>query len=313
MKYKNCLVTGGAGFIGSWVVDKLVEENCKVTVIDDLSAGDLKNIEQHKDKIEFVKADIRDEDILQKICSGKDTIFHFAADPNVRTSVVDPTNSYHINVHGTFLILETMRRLDIPNIVFASSGGTLYGEVEVFPTPEDTQFRPISAYGATKAVVESYMSAYAASYDMTAVSCRYANIFGPRSTHGVMFDFYHKLKKNPKQMEILGDGKQIKSYLYISDCIEASFTVAKGTKKGYQAYNIGSETWTTVNEIADIIADEMGLKNVKYTYTGGQAGWKGDVFKMLLSIDKIKGLGWEQKNTTEEGIRKYIRWLKKNY
>ena len=242
MKYQNVVVTGGAGFIGSWAVDKLLEENCNVTVIDNLISGDIKNVERHKDKIEFVKADIRDEDILQKICSGKDTIFHFAADPRVRESVVDPTISYGINVKGSYLILETMRKLDVSNVVFASSGGTLYGQVETFPTPEDVQFRPISPYGATKAVVESYMSAYAASYDMTAVSCRYANIFGPRSTHGVMFDFYHKLKKNPKQMEILGDGKQIKSYLYISDCIEASFTAAKVTKKGYDAFNVGSET-----------------------------------------------------------------------
>ncbi len=313
MKYQNVVVTGGAGFIGSWLVDKLVEEKCQVTVIDDLSAGDIKNIEKYKGTIEFVKADIRDDDILQKICSGKDTIFHYAADPNVRTSVIDPTNSYGINVYGTFLILETMRRLDIPNIVFASSGGTLYGQVDVFPTPEDTQFHPISAYGATKAIAESYLSAYAASYDITAVSCRYANIFGPRSNHGVMFDFYHKLKKNPKELEILGDGKQIKSYLYISDCVEASLTAAKGVKKGYEPFNIGSDTWTTVNEIADIIANEMDLKNVKYSYTGGEAGWKGDVFKMLLSIEKIQKLGWKQKITTEEGIRLYIRWLQEHY
>ncbi|MHA1649963.1 MAG: SDR family NAD(P)-dependent oxidoreductase [Candidatus Helarchaeota archaeon] len=313
MKYQNVVVTGGAGFIGSWVVDKLVEENCKVTVIDDLSAGSLKNIEQHKDKIEFVKADIRDEDILQKICSGKDTIFHYAADPDVRSSVLDPTKSYSINVYGTFLILETMRRLDIPNIVFASSGGTLYGQVDIFPTPEDTQFRPISAYGATKAVAESYLSAYAASYGITAVSCRYANIFGPRSTHGVMFDFYHKLKKNPHQLQILGDGKQIKSYLYITDCIEASFTAAKNVEHGYEPFNVGSESWTSVNEIANIIADEMGLKDVKYVYTGGQAGWKGDVFKMLLSIEKLKNLGWTPQISTEKGIRLYIQWLKENY
>ncbi len=313
MKYQNVVVTGGAGFIGSWVVDRLVEENCNVTIIDDLSAGDTKNIEHHRDnkKVAFVTADIRDEDILQKICSGKDTIFHFAADPNVKTSVTDPNNSYSINVRGTYLILETMRRLDIPNIVFASSGGTLYGQVDEFPTPENIQFRPISPYGATKAVAEVYLSAFAESYGMTAVSLRFANIFGIRSTHGVMYDFYHKLKKNPKQLEILGDGKQNKSYLYITDCIDASFAVATHLTKGYDAFNVGSESWTTVNEIADIIADEMGLKDVKYSYTGGQAGWTGDVFKMLLSIEKIKKIGWKPKVSIEEGIRLYIRWLKK--
>ncbi len=310
MKYQNVLVTGGAGFIGSYVVEKLVEEKCKVTVIDDLSAGNLKTIEPLREKIEFVKADIRDEDILQKISSKKDTIFHFAADPDVRSSVIDPTKSYSINAYGTFLILETMRRLDIPNIVFASSGGTLYGQVDQFPTPEDVQFRPISAYGATKAVAESYLSAYAASYGITAVSLRYANIFGPRSAHGVMFDFYHKLKKNPKKLEILGDGKQVKSYLYITECIDASFIAAKSVNKGYDALNIGSDTWTTVDEIASVISSELGLKNVKYTYTGGQSGWTGDVFKMLLATDKIKKLGWKQKISTEEGIRLYIRWLK---
>ena len=315
MKYQNVVVTGGAGFIGSYIVERLVEEeNCNVTVIDDLSAGSKKTIEHLKDKIEFVVADIRDEDILQKISSGKDTIFHFAADPNVKTSVTNPQNSFNINVRGTFLILETMRRLDIPNIVFASSGGTLYGQVDVFPTPEDLQIRPISAYGATKAAVEVYLSAYCASYGMNAVSLRYANIFGPRSTHGVMFDFYHKLKKNPKQLEILGDGKQIKSYLYITDCIDASLIAAKkGVEIGFEAFNIGTDKWTTVNEIANVIADEMGLKDVKYTYTGGQAGWTGDVFKMLLSTEKINKLGWTPKTTIEEGIRLYIRWLKENY
>ena len=314
MKYQNVVVTGGAGFIGSYAVERLVKEDCNVTVIDDLSAGSKKTIEHLMDKIEFVVADIRDEDILQKISSGKDTIFHFAADPNVKTSVTNPQNSFNINVRGTFLILETMRRLDIPNIVFASSGGTLYGQVDVFPTPEDLQFRPISAYGATKAAVEVYLSAYCASYGMNAVSLRYANIFGPRSTHGVMFDFYHKLKKNPKQLEILGDGKQIKSYLYITDCIDASFIATKkGVKKGLDAFNIGTDKWTTVNEIADVIADEMGLKDVKYNYTGGQAGWTGDVFKMLLSTEKINKLGWSPKITIEEGIRLYIRWLKENF
>jgi len=313
MKYQNVVVTGGAGFIGSWIVDKLVAEKCNITVIDDLSAGDLKNIEQYKDKIEFVKADIRDEDILQKICSGKDTIFHYAADPDVRSSVVNPTNSFKINVYGTFGILETMRRLDIPNIVFASSGGTLYGQVDVFPTPEDTQFRPISAYGATKAITEMYLSAYSASYGITAVSLRYANIFGPKSTHGVMFDFFQKFKKNPKELEILGDGKQVKSYLYISDCIEGSLLAAKKTTKGFEAYNVGTDSWTTVNQIAEIIADELGLKDVKYSYTGGQGGWKGDIFKMLLSIEKLNKAGWSPKISTEEGIRLYIKWLKENF
>ncbi|MHA1428498.1 MAG: NAD-dependent epimerase/dehydratase family protein [Candidatus Helarchaeota archaeon] len=312
MKYKNVVVTGGAGFIGSWVIDRLVEENCTVTIIDDLSAGDLKNIEHHRnnENVDFVKADIRDEDILQKICSGKDTVFHYAADPNVKTSVLDPNNSYSINVHGTYLLLETMRRLDIPNIVFASSGGTLYGQVDVFPTPENIPFRPISPYGATKAVAEVYLSAFAESYGMTAVSLRYANIFGVRSNHGVMFDFFHKLKQNPKELEILGDGKQTKSYLYISDCINASFTATNYIKNGYDAFNIGSDAWTTVNEIARIIVDEMGLKDVKFSYTGGQAGWKGDVFKMLLSIEKIKKIGWQPEISIEEGIRSYIRWLK---
>ncbi len=313
MKYKDCLVTGGAGFIGSYVVERLVSEKCNVTVIDDLSAGNKELLEPFKDKIEFVVADIRDEDILQKISSGKDTIFHFAADPNVKTSVENPQNSYSVNVHGTFLILETMRRLDIPNIVFASSGGTLYGQIDVFPTPEDIQFRPISAYGATKAAAEVYLSAYAASYGMNAASLRYANIFGPRSTHGVMFDFYHKLKKNSKELEILGDGKQVKSYLFITDCIDASFLAAKSVKKGFDAFNIGTDSWTTVNEIADVISDELGIKDVKYSYTGGQAGWKGDIFKMLLSIEKMKELGWAPKVPIDEGIRRYVRWLKENF
>lgn len=264
-------------------------------------------------KVKVIRGDIRNKSDVETACKDVEIIFHYAADPDVRNSVKDPITSFMINVSGTLNILETMRKMDINQIIFASSGGTVYGDVDIknIPTPENTQFLPISPYGASKASCETYLSAYGGSYQFKIIILRFANIYGPPSNHGVIYDFYHKLKQNPNELEILGNGKQEKSYLYISDCTDATLLLYKYLKQGFNAFNIGAEKLTTVDEIANVVIQEMSLKNVKFKYTGGEQGWIGDVKKSLIAINKLKDLGWKPKITLKEGIHRYIEWLRK--
>ena len=292
-------VTGGAGFIGSHITDALSKKG-NVTVIDNLSSGQKKNI----NKAKLVKKDLRKKNSIKKITG--DTVFHFAASPDVKKSSKKPMQTFENNVKATMNVLEGCRKNDVKKIIFASTS-TVYGKAEKIPTPEEYKKHPISNYGASKLASESFIISYSESYGINASIVRYANIFGPRSDHGVMFDFFHKLRKNPNQLKILGNGKQNKSYLYIKDAVSATLLASKQT--GINIYNIGSDEQLTVDKIAKVIADELDL-DPKFKHTGGESGWKGDVPAMLLDITKIKKLGWEKKVPIKKGIRKYIRWLK---
>jgi len=303
------LITGGAGFIGTNLTNLLLSKGYEIVVFDDLSSGKLDNLKQHlhKKNFRFVKGDVRDKETLNSVMKGVDEIYHLAADPSVKDSAEKPERSFEINVIGTFNLLEAARRNDVKKIVFTSSS-TVYGETNVLPTPEEHPMVPISNYAASKVACESYISSYAFTYGIKGVVLRLANIFGPYSAHGVMYDFYRKLKANPERLEILGNGKQSKSYLYISDCLDAMLLASKKQKKVYDYFNVGSSEMTIVNEIAKHICSVMNLKP-KFEYTGGKRGWKGDVVKMLLSTKKIEKLGWRRKVSLKEGIRQYIHWL----
>jgi UDP-glucose 4-epimerase len=310
---KKILVTGGCGFIGSNIVRRLVKEGYKVKVIDDLSAGNKDNIKDClKDKkCDFRKGSILDRKLLQEEFKGIDAVIHEAANPNVRTSKDNIYPDFEVNVLGTINILNLMAKEGIPKIIFTSSGGTVYGETKIIPTPESIPFSPISHYGASKASAEQYLSSFASLYSIEAVSLRLGNIFGPPSNHGVMYDFYWKLKKNPKELLILGDGKQIKSYLFVDDCVDAHLQAVKTKINGHEAFNIATDTGLTVNEIADNVVASMGLKDVVYKYTGGERGWEGDVKKNIVDITKAKEmLNWKPKTPIKVGIKKYIDWLK---
>ncbi|TFF87933.1 MAG: NAD-dependent epimerase/dehydratase family protein, partial [Promethearchaeota archaeon] len=199
-------------------------------------------------------------------------------------------------------------------MIFASSAGTVYGEADVIPTPENAIFSPISHYGATKASSELFISSFANLYDLEAFSFRLGNIYGPPSNHGVIFDFYMKLKKNPSKLEILGNGKQTKSYLYVDDCVDAHIKALETSTKGHIPLNIASNTGTTVNEIANAVTKALSLKDVEYGYTGGDRGWEGDVPKAVVDISKSKRIiDWTPETPVQNGIRKYINWLKNNY
>lgn len=310
---KKILVTGGAGFIASHIVDALLKKGNNVVVVDDLSAGTLKNLKdakaRHGKRLQFAKGSILNLPLMKKRCRGMDSVFHFAAQPDVRKSTAQVFADFEVNVRGTLNVLEAAHEASVLHFVFASSAGTVYGENPVFPTPESHRFDPISHYGATKAACEMYLMSYSALFDMQCVSLRYGNIFGPRSNHGVIWDFFHKLKKNPEQLEILGDGLQKKSYMYIEDCVNASLLAAEKAKKKFEPFNVSSDESIVVKKIARWVVDAMELRNVRFSFTGGKRGWMGDVARMRADVSKLKKLGWRGKISMKEGVTRYVRWL----
>ena len=310
------LVTGGAGFIGSHLVDRLMEDGHEVRVLDDLSAGSLENLKGWIDheRFEFMQGDLRRRDVCEKAVKGVDVVFHLAANPEVRIGAQSPELLYETNVLITYNLLEAIRKEDIKALAFTSSS-TVYGEAKEIPTPEDYgPLEPISVYGGAKLAAEALIAGYAHTFDIKAVVFRLANIIGKRSNHGVIYDFINKLKANPDRLEILGDGTQRKSYLHVSDTVEAMLYLFKEFLKEdkiYDAYNIGSEDWITVTEIAEIVSREMGL-NPEFYFTGGVdggRGWKGDVKIMLLNIEKAKAKGWKPKMNSKEAVEKTVREL----
>lgn len=298
------VLTGGAGFIGSHLVDALAEE--EVTVFDDFSSG-------RKDflkgaNVKMIRGDIKNFEEIRKACEEVNIVYHFAADPDVRRSSKEPLENFRIDVLGTVNVLEACRLNDVEQIVFASSS-VVYGNTET-PTPENAPLAPISNYGAAKASSEHYVSTYSQLYGIRSTVLRYANVIGPRLTHGVIYDFFHKLERNPEELEILGDGKQKKSYLHVNDAVQATLLATEKNKKPFDVFNVGSEEQITVKSIAGLVISKLDLKNVKYKYTGGRAGWPGDVPVMLLSIEKLKSLGWKPKSTIKKSVLDTVNWLK---
>ncbi len=302
------VVTGGAGFIGSHLVDTLVAQGNEVVVIDSLCAGQKGNIARHIDScdIRFVQADLL-SDGWQDTINGADRFFHLAADPDVRQSAVNPDPTMQNNIMATYRVLEAMRHHNIPELVFTSTS-TVYGDATVIPTPESyTPLEPISVYGASKLACEALISAYCHSFGMSAWMFRFANIIGSRSGHGVITDFIHKLEKNPAELEILGDGQQTKSYLEVHECVAAMLFAVGHARGRVNTFNIGSEDWIDVKSIAEIVTEEMHLTNTKFRFTGGERGWVGDVPKMQLAIDKIKALRWKPQVGSRESVRIAVR------
>jgi UDP-glucose 4-epimerase len=302
------VVTGGAGFIGSHLVDTLVAQGNEVLVIDSLCAGHRETIAQHIDshKVRFVQNDLLG-DGWQDAIQGADRLFHLAADPDVRQSAVNPDPTMQNNIMATYLVLEAMRRYDVPEIVFTSTS-TVYGDAKVIPTPENyTPLEPISVYGATKLACEALISSYCHSFGMKAWIFRFANIIGARSGHGVINDFIHKLEQNPAELEILGDGKQTKSYLEVHECVVAMLFAVGHSRDTVNTFNVGSEDWIDVKSIAEIVVEEMHLPHVKFRFTGGERGWIGDVPKMQLAVDRIKALRWKPHVGSRESVRIAVR------
>ncbi len=310
---EKILITGGCGFIGSNLVNRLVVDGYSVSVLDDLSTGHKEYIKESlgEKNCKLTIGSITNLSLLEKLLAGVDVVIHEAAKPDVRASTENLFSDFDTNVLGILNVLHAMVKIEVPKIVFASSGGTVYGETDVIPTPETEPLSPISHYGASKAACEQYISSFSSLFNIEAISLRLGNIFGPPSNQGVMYDFFWKLKKDPTSLEILGDGKQVKSYLFIDDCINAHIQSLKTSITGHMTFNIASTEGNTVNEVANAVVKSLGLTEVKYTYTGGERGWAGDVKKAVVDISKAeKVLLWKPVIPTELGIQKYIKWLK---
>jgi len=308
------LVTGGAGFIGSHLVDHLVSMRAKVKVVDNLSSGRIENLAQHRDSqnVEIVIGDLKDREICINVVKDVEVVFHFAANPEVRVSTIDPETHFRENIVATFNLLEAMRRRDVKVIVFASSS-SVYGEPEEIPVKEDAPIRPVSVYGATKAACETLIHAYTRLYGFKAVIFRYANVVGPRLRHGVIYDFLQKLKNNPHKLEILGDGTQIRSFIYVDDAVEATILAYQKSRSRFEIYNVASEDWITIKDVADIVVKTLNLRNVKYILkpVAHGVGWLGDVKKIALDISKLKSLGWKPKLSSREAVAKTVKELSK--
>ncbi|NHV99770.1 MAG: NAD-dependent epimerase/dehydratase family protein [Thaumarchaeota archaeon] len=302
----SALVTGGAGFIGSHLVDRLVEEGWNVTVLDNFSTGRFENIANafKTGRLRIIIGDAKTVDLLSEE-GNVEYVFHFAANPDVRET--SPSIHFQENVVATFNMLEYARKAGVRMFVFASSS-TVYGDASKIPTPEEYgPLKPISLYGAAKLAAEGLVSSYCYTFGMSGVSLRLANVVGPRLTHGVVHDFINKLLQNPGRLEILGDGSQRKSYIWVGDCVEAVLHVSRLVEaSGYEVYNIGSDDWVTVSEIADMVIESMGLSSVEKVFTGGVEngrGWIGDVKLMNLDISRIKATGWRPRHTSREAVK----------
>ena len=303
-------VTGGAGFIGSHLVDALMGKGYVVTVYDNLSSSRMDFIEHHvgKKNFSFIEADLLDQKKLRECLEGYDVVFHLAANPDVRLGVEKPDVAKQ-DIIATYNLLDVMRLKNVKRIVFSSSS-TVYGETPPIPLSEDYgPLLPISVYGAAKLASEGLVSSFCHTFDMQAWIFRFANVVGLRCTHGVIFDFINKLRKNPKELEILGDGRQRKSYLYVSDCVDGMLFGFENAKDQINLFNLGSDGATEVNRIAEMVVDEMKLKDVRFKYTGGKRGWKGDVPRFQFDISKIKKLGWMPRYDSDDAVRMAINDL----
>jgi len=309
-KGRKVVVTGGAGFIGSHIADRLVAEGAEVTIVDNLSTGFR---EFANAKARLVEGDLLDQALLDRTLAGQDFVFHLQANADIRENLAYPRKNVDQNIIATQNLLEAMRANGVKRIAFSSTG-SVYGEPEVFPTPENAPF-PIqtSLYATSKVACEGLLSSYALGYGFTSWVFRFVSIMGPRYTHGHVFDFVKRLRKDPSTLHILGNGKQLKSYCHVEDCVNAIFSAVKvGDDAGkYHVYNIGRPDMLEVNTSVSYIVRELGL-SPKLTYEGGERGWVGDSPKILLDIAKLRALGWEPKHSLEASVVDTVRYLVQN-
>ncbi len=310
MKY---LVTGGAGFIGSHIVDRLLAEKNKVIAYDNFSTGRKLFVEHNLKNPNFklVKGDLRDTELLNDSTKNVDFVFHLAAHADVRSGFDNHFIDHEQNLEMTQNVLEAMYKNKVKKIAFSSTS-SVYGDASIHPTPENYPFEPTSLYGATKAACETYIHSYASYYGMTSYIFRFVSFIGERYTHGIIVDILKKLKKNSQEIELFSDGTPRKSSLYVMDGIEAIFTVINKSREQFNVYNIGHTQVLTVDQIVDAILGAGGYKNVKKNWLGKKSNWKGDNEFVQLGIKKISKLGWRLDLNIEEGIAKTVRYVLDN-
>jgi UDP-glucose 4-epimerase len=310
MKY---FVTGCAGFIGSNLVDRLLADGHTVTGYDNFSTGQEEFIASARQSPDFrlVKGDALDLPALTEAMQGMEFVFHFAANADVRFGTEHPRKDLEQNTIATFNVLEAMRTNGVQRIAFSSTG-SIYGEAQIFPTPEDAPF-PVqtSLYGASKLAGEGLIQAYCEGYGFQGYIFCFVSILGERYSHGHVFDFHKKLLQNPDKLFILGDGHQRKSYLYVQDCIDAILFVIEKAQERVNIYNLGTDEYCEVNDSIGWICEHLGL-NPHRTYSGGERGWIGDNPFIFLDTSKIRALGWKPKLTIRDGIICTLEYLKSN-
>jgi UDP-glucose 4-epimerase len=306
-------VTGAAGFIGSNLVDRLIADGREVVGWDNLSTGQLQFLDQARrsDRFTFIQGDTLDVDGMTRAAAGCDFVFHLAANADVRFGTQHPRKDLEQNTIATFNVLEAMRANGIRRVAFSSTG-SIYGEPEVFPTGETAPF-PIqtSLYGASKLAGESLLSAYAFGFGFEVYIFRFVSILGERYTHGHVFDFFRKLQADPTRIEVLGNGQQRKSYLYVQDCLDAMLTVIDRGHDPVNIYNLGTAEYVNVDQSLGYICEALGVTPAR-SYTGGARGWIGDSPFIFLDTQKVRALGWTPKLSIREGILKTLTFLREN-
>lgn len=310
---KRALVTGGAGFIGSHLVDRLLADGHEVVVYDNFSTGREQFLEQAASHARFnlIRGDVLDRKTLTAAAAGVDLVFHFAANADVRFGTECPERDLQHNSIATFNVLEAMRASGVKRIVFSSTG-SVYGEPSVFPTPEDAPF-PVqtSLYGAAKLAGEALIQAYCEGFGFEGYIFRFVSILGERYSHGHVFDFYKQLREHPGELRVLGDGHQRKSYLHVDDCIEAMFCALERADGRVNIFNLGTDEYCEVNESIAWITGELGLRPA-LSYTGGKRGWVGDSPFIFLDCRRIRSLGWQPTLPIKEGVCRTLRYLQRN-
>ena len=310
MKY---FVTGGAGFIGSNLVDRLLLKGNDVTVYDNFSTGIPEYLENAKNNSGFtlIKGDLLDPDLLIPAISGCDFVFHLAANADVRFGTEHPAKDLHQNTIATFNVLEAMRKNSIDKIAFSSTG-SVYGEAKVIPTPEGAPF-PVqtSLYGASKLAGEGLIEAYCEGFGFRSWIFRFVSILGERYTHGHVFDFYKQLLEHPDRLDVLGNGHQKKSYLYVQDCIDAMLCAIGKSHEKVNIFNLGTDEYCQVNDSIRLICNHLSV-DPQLHYTGGDRGWTGDNPFIFLDCRKMQSLGWKPKYSIQEGIINTLEYLEKN-
>lgn len=312
----KCFVTGGAGFIGSHLVDRLIAGGNSVVVYDNLSLGREEFISHHfgSSKFKFVKGDLLDAKSLASAMKGADVVFHLAANSDIIKSSKHTRIDLEQGTIATYNVLEAMRSNTVKKIVFTSSN-VVYGEVKKLPIPEDYgPLFPISMYGASKLACEALISAFCHNFGFKSWIYRFANVIGPRVTHGVVLDFYRKLQKDSRELEVLGNGRQAKPYIYVTDVVDGMLFGFKRSSEWVNYFNLGTEGLTPVSRIAQEVLGVLGLKGTRIRYTGGVRGWPGDVARVSLDMGKLGSLGWKPKYPSSDdamlvGVKAIVKGL----
>ena len=313
---RRACITGGAGFIGSTLAERLSADGVEVVVVDDFRTGRREFVAELLDQphTRLVKGDVLDQALLEDAFSECDWVFHLQANADVRGGLEHPRRDLEQNTIATSTVLEAMRAVGVTKIAFSSTG-SVYGEPELFPTPEDAPFpTQTSLYAASKLAGEGMIGAYAHGYGFTGLIFRFVSILGERYTHGHVFDFYRALKADPTRLRVLGDGRQEKSYLYVQDCVSAILTAVgkhDGDAGSTNVYNLGTDETVLVTDSIEVITGRLGVSPV-IEYTGGLRGWPGDSPLIHLDCSRIRALGWQPTLTIEQAIERTLDWLETN-